>query len=111
MKTAEILLQQSKQGSTVILKGVTPFEALILTAEHHANVGKPPVTIMTSTEEERDDLTEVSRLREKYGSKKVDMCLQKVMNKLPVDFDKVAAIGTSFQLSPDRMSQLPDFKV
>lgn len=112
MKTATIYLAQSKFGSNVLLKEVTPLEAILLTAEHHQNVGKEPVTVDESsiTEIERDDFEEAQRLRAKYGNKKVEAVLGKLLNKFPKDYS-MTKLGMQFTLNGNRMSEFTDFKV
>ena len=51
MKQAQIILHLSKEHS-VPKNGVTPIEAMILTAEHHRNYGGNPIEVMPGTEED-----------------------------------------------------------
>lgn len=107
------MVQTNKIGSNVQVFGMTPLEAVLLTNEHHRNVGKAPVTLVGDvTEVERDDLEEVDRLKSKYGNGKVDACLRATMNRLPEDFSTVEKIG--LKMSPftkGMAAEVADFKL
>lgn len=59
MKQANILLKLSKDHE-VHLKGVTPVEAMLLTAEHHKNAGGNPVVVDETSIEDTHNLIEIA---------------------------------------------------
>ena len=112
MLVATISLTQNKLGSAVILYGVTPLEAAMLTAEHHQNVGKEPVTLLSEpVDEDRGELEEMQRLIARYGDNLVQATLRANMNKLPKDYKEATKVGFHTKRPNKTMSEIPDFKV
>lgn len=94
MKTVSAQLKISKLGSTVTLTGVTPAEALLLTAEHQGNAGGEPLTLSEEVVDvNRADYEEVERLKQKYHIKKVEALFPGADPRLPEDFTSAVRQG------------------
>jgi hypothetical protein len=127
MKTADVVVHLSKEMN-VLKKGVTPIEALLLTAEHHKNVGGPVIDgeaadkvavevadPVLDTEgkqvmkdgkpvtKTRTDDEEIDRLRVKYRAAKVKAVLTEVKN-FPTDFKTACAKGVQVVLPSSPLS-------
>lgn len=103
------------KGHTVFLKGVTPPEALILTAMHNKAVGDVPIRNMKVTGAVKVDARSlVARLAGKYGAKRVLAVFPGTDPKLPTTFRKAltAGIGTvlpeqhlmDYEVKPDNVA-------
>lgn len=120
MKQANGIVRLSKEHD-VPIRGVTPWETILLTAEHHRNVGgavvevdkttiteiqidvpadgKTPATKRTRTNDE-----ELDRLRSKYGNAKVKAVLNEVRD-VPDDYEKATERGTRIVLPSGKLSE------
>lgn len=92
MKEATVMVKLSKDQES-IKKHVTPIEAMILCAEHQANVKDVPVTVLKET------ITDVTTLVEKEvdnphkpGSKRMDLVREKTTRTLDQELDRLRAI-------------------
>ena len=119
MIEATITLKLTKDHE-VIKKGVTPMEALLLTAEFHRLVGGNPIEVHAGTSVEakvedvdkdgkpvlraRTDNEELMRLRGKYHAKKVLAATQATQG-FPKTFDEAMNIGVGTTLPESRLSE------
>lgn len=94
MKTCTILLRLDKFGSTVIKEGVTPAEALFLTAEHKHNANAEPVQKRWDEKTvERTTRQEYMRLLSMYAGHKVKALFPGASPNFPVSYDEAVASG------------------
>jgi len=106
MKVASLMLRLDKSGHDVHKVDVTPAEALLLVAEHHANAGGDPISELKVTGEvDREVTDEVNRLKTKYAAKKVDALYQGAIPTLPTDFDQARKLGIGQQLPTGKLSE------
>jgi hypothetical protein len=128
MKQADVVVHLSKDLN-VSKRNVTPLEALLLTAEHHRNVGgpvidsdaadkaakdiadpvrdgdgKPVVKDGKPVTQARNDDDELDRLRAIYGQAKVKAILTEVKN-FPTDFKSACEKGVKIVLPSSPLSQ------
>ena len=94
MKTATVK-ELDKIGMDVVVRNVTPAEVALLVAEHHAKVGRNPVSIIDGTEVEIkvSSMQEINRLYGKYHPKKVKNLYPSPTANLPESFDEAFALG------------------
>jgi hypothetical protein len=86
------------QGHTVPLSGVSPAEAMLLTALHRQNAGGAVVfDVKNEQKVQRTARQEVDRLRNKYRREKVDACFPGALPNLPATFQE--AIDTGMETS------------
>ena len=105
MKTANVVLKLSKDHE-VPLSGVTPIEALLLTAEHHRNVGGCPVEIDEKSISEKKDWTiddELNRLKRKYATNKIKALSE--IRDLNVDYKKALELGIGLIIPSNKLSE------
>jgi hypothetical protein len=82
------------QGHTVPLSGVTPAEAMLLTALHRQNAGGAVVfELKNERREPRTPRQETERLRNKYRREKVDACFPGALPNLPDSFKEAIDSG------------------
>jgi hypothetical protein len=128
MKSADVVVHLSKDLN-VSKRGVTPIEALLLTAEHHKNVGgdvidgaaadkvakevadpvfdeegKPAMKDGKPVTKTRTDDDEIDRLRVKYGPAKVKALTSEVRT-FPADFVTACKKGVQVVLPSSPLSQ------
>lgn len=114
MKQANVIVKLSKDHE-VHLKGVTPLEAMLLTAEHHKNAGGNPIDVDEKSIEEivvkeqgkpdrtRTEDEELARLRTKYPANKLKVITTEVRN-FPTDFKDATAKGVNLALPSGSLS-------
>ncbi len=118
MKEANVIVHLDKNTS-VHRAAVTPLEALLLTAEHHKNVGADVIIVDKDTIKEivveetkdgkvvkrsRTDDEEIARLKSRYNNNKIRAVLAEVRT-IPDDFEKAKATGLSIVLPVQKLSE------
>src|SRR3990172_1697949 len=94
MKVANARLVLNKFGSDVALTDITPAEVLFLTAEHHTNAGKAPVTQLIEKDEvERTVSEELDRLTQRYPMEKLSVLFHGAIPTLPSTFEEAVQVG------------------
>lgn len=123
IETASIRLIMDGKGSDVPKDGVTPAEAVILAMDHIGEVGKYPIHDIVPTGPATDDvqdgeetkhavrtvLSEVRRLRTKYGKARVNKLFPGAIPSLPTSFEEAEEIVTE-QASGDKDEAAEDEK-
>lgn len=81
------------------MAGVTPAEALLLTAEHAKLANGKVITEVKETEGvERTASAEVARLTNKYGKFKVTKLFPGAIPQLPETFDEALKLGQTVEM-------------
>lgn len=99
MRTATVRIRLSKDAD-VVKHHVTPIEALLLTSEHHRNVGGSPIVLDSITNEKVVDRKvddEFDRLKTIYHAAKVDALMTKV-REMPETFKDAVERGIKLVL-------------
>ena len=118
MKEATVTVHLDKNTS-VQRSNVTPIEAVLLTAEHHKNVGGDVIEVHKDSvkdivvEETKDgkavkrsrtDDEEIQRLKQRYNGAKIKAMLTEVRT-FPEDFDKAKQAGLNIVLPNSKLSE------
>lgn len=110
MKQASIMLHLSKD-TCYPKHGVTPIEAMIMTALHHPNKGDAPVVVEKDTvkdvPDKRTNDQELDRLRGIYGVAKVNAVLAQVRD-LPETFEQAQERGLKIAIPTGALSSNPN---
>jgi hypothetical protein len=93
MPIADATLKLNKQ-MTVVVRDITPTQALYLVAEHHKGAGGQPLSDFVLTGEvERTAKEEVDRLRTLYPTKKVNSLFTGAIPQVPATFEEAQEAG------------------
>lgn len=110
MYECDLYLKMDKNGSGVNKKGVTPAEAMLLVAMHHAAAGGNPIktnegvlNISNLRTVKRSAREEKHRLLGKYSDKKVNALFPGAMPQMPTDFDHAGEAGLESAMPNERL--------